>query len=131
MDNPKDVREYKEFLFSETRTALSYTRTMMSADRTLLSFSTAGLSLIAGGIGLVGATDFVVLRTTGYMLIPCGLLVWIRGIFQYTHSRRLLKKVGRFLETQGLYIPGAFIGGVSKKLAFGEHRADIEPPHQK
>lgn len=117
----KETKGDKEFLFAETRTALSYARTMMAAERTLLSFSTAGLSLIAGGIGLIGATDKVLLDTTGKMLIPIGIIVWIRGIHKYFHTRRMLKKFGRFLETQGLYIPGVFIGGESRKPLYGRN----------
>lgn len=117
MDTAQDVEKtwsHKELLFSETRTTLSYTRTMMSAERTLLSFSGTGLSLLAGGVGLVKYVDHPGLQILGYLLIPIGIFVWIRGIINYVNVRRLMKKVGHFLESQGLYVPGVFIGGSGK-----------------
>ena len=82
---------------------------MMSGERTLLSFSTAGLSLLAGGVGLVAYVDHPLLQGLGGLLIPLGILVWIRGVVHYLRVRRLLKQCGGFLEREGLSIPELFL----------------------
>ncbi len=72
------------------RDHLAAQRTMLANERTYLAYIRTALTLFVAGVSFIKFFGNIIYEITGWLLIPLGILVFIKGIISYIKMKRLI-----------------------------------------
>ncbi|HDH04295.1 MAG TPA: DUF202 domain-containing protein [Nitrospirae bacterium] len=72
------------------RDHLAAQRTLLANERTYLAYIRTSLTLFVAGVSFIKFFGNIVYEIIGWMLIPLGILVLIKGIISYIKMKRVI-----------------------------------------
>ncbi|MEC4677001.1 MAG: DUF202 domain-containing protein, partial [Nitrospirota bacterium] len=72
------------------RDNLAAQRTMLANERTYLAYIRTALTLFVAGVTLIKFFGHVIYEITGWILIPLGIMILIKGIISYIKMKRII-----------------------------------------
>ncbi|HDH11957.1 MAG TPA: DUF202 domain-containing protein [Nitrospirae bacterium] len=79
----------------DLRDHLAAQRTILANERTFLAYIRTALTLLAAGVVFVKFFGHIAYEITGWLLIPLGILTFIKGIASYIKMKRLIAEEER------------------------------------
>ena len=65
-------------------------RTMLANERTYLAYIRTALTLFVAGVTFIKFFENIIYEITGWLLIPLGILILIKGVISYIKMKRLI-----------------------------------------
>ena len=72
------------------RDNLAAQRTMLANERTYLAYIRTALTLFVAGVTLIKFFGHVIYEIIGWILIPLGIMILIKGILSYIKMKRII-----------------------------------------
>ncbi len=86
-NNPDSQNTHKDLFL---RDHLAAQRTMLANERTCLAYIRTALTLFVAGVSFIKFFEHIIYEITGWLLIPLGILTFIKGIISYRKMKRLI-----------------------------------------
>lgn len=72
---------------------LAIDRTILANERTYLSYIRTALTLFIGGISFIKFFDITLVKITGWIFMPVGVIVFIVGSIKYFNMKKEMKRL--------------------------------------
>lgn len=80
----------KEHLF--LRDHLAAQRTILANERTFLAYIRTALTLFVAGVSFIKFFDSVVIELLGWILVPFGIFVLIKGVVSFREMKQTIRE---------------------------------------
>lgn len=88
-----DSQKQKEYSF--IRDHLAAHRTDLANDRTILAYIRTALTFFVVGVTFIRFFGHIVIEIIGWVFIPIGIFVFIKGLIRYKKVKRVIKEEER------------------------------------